>query len=261
MSRQMTDGIDLLEFLAEIWRVRLRFVGIIVITTAVFAGAIQLGKRGELGSTNAGPSALRGWVVRLDPVISSHPYLMDRDAVLRDFSLRIRSFDKAGFDNLAEVSQDVTKSVKSYAISPSGGTFFAYINTVGEGSQDAEGFRNALVAASSAQFGDVVQQVNGDVALIQKMGLEAPARSSDALALQEFKLRQFLSLPAVRDGTLRFVDVGPLRPVKERPVNSPSLSQAAMTKILIIGALSGFILACFYVVARIALSRASKIQD
>ena len=99
----MPDGIDLLEFLAETWRVKWRFLGIVLALMVVFALTPFLFEATRKISGGSEPVNVRRYVIGVTSNRSKQPYDFD---YLSDVLRRAKKYDKAGFVFIGEIPKD-----------------------------------------------------------------------------------------------------------------------------------------------------------
>jgi len=244
------DSVDFFEFLSGVWRDRWAFLIIVVVTTLV-AGGLVISLQDDETPTikTADPLGTRA-VIPMRVFSAGDPYSRSLEELWQDLYVRLRMRDKLNFVYEGEVLEDMGPRERSYSVKLNSHIAFVHIYSKLGGERAIQDFSNILQAAAEEQIVDTLARVRSDIDLINKLANNGYNKSGDFLTDKLYRYIHFVNSPSIAARTYRFFDVGPIS-IMGSP-NAARVKRSGWTKVFVLATAGGFVLASFFVVARLA---------
>lgn len=252
------EGIDLFDFLYEIWRAKWLFALIVIGCTALAAVPALLPRHQPAVVASEETVAQFGVTIRY----FNDPFKRNTGLLMPDFVGLVDPDGKLGLqyagliakETLAEYGDIVKKYDRTYAFQTINQNNSGWVILKLKDGDEAlyRSVHEEFLRAAERQFLQAKAFAEGTVESYKALAGHQPAISyvpePVVLALQ------FLETPAVQDGTFRFFSFRPLE-IKTTAVGIATSTSSGSTKMILLGAIVGFILACVAVMFRIAIQR------
>ena len=258
------DGIDFFEFLYEVWQLKWLFLGIFL-SAIVVAGAFSMVTRvNDDPMEDSSPvSPVRKYAATIpftiDPIFE--PYRRSVDELWQNLKASLPEIEGVMLVNDNHIPEGAERP--DYIYTPRLKSFagFIHLDFKNGDRKLAEKIRTAFIAAAKTQFEQTVSQVRSDIKVLDKVPQN---ESTDAnpiwsISREYYYYYHFLNLSDVIDGSHRFFTFEPVlesrnfEQIFARKDAKPNI--ISNYKVLILGAIIGFILACVAVMFRIAIKR------
>lgn len=249
------EGIDFFEFLFEVWQAKWLFLGVIIVSVAL---AGLYGRMAEIGTeaveitTPVEKQFTAVFPVRINPVFE--PFRRSAGELWIDLKSRLGKVDGKEIIDESELAENIVRPDYTYATKLFTHSGFIYLSLENGSLILAEQIMDAFNVAAESQFKQTLSQVSAGINSINGMiGNVAPI--SEEILIKEYIHRtNFLDLPEVIDGSHRFFIFGPVYETQQTEITAP-VRKTAILKLLTLGAIIGFVLACIVIMFRIALRR------
>jgi hypothetical protein len=245
-------GIDFFDFLYEIWRAKWLFLAVaLIVGLLTMAPALLAGR----AAPPAEPAQFRAFAIGFSLNIANDPVQRKPAEIIADLVSRAMDDGLPQIINIAPGSQPA-EPVPAYWADHSSATNRGEIRVlVPAGQEDVfNQFHTALVAAAEEQVSDVRAQLERDAETVRTIVSQYGVGDTDYLTRQLFIALRFPTLPGVRTGEFRFVELGEAERVEmiEQPAAAPG---RGLRRAFIIALLAGGIAGTFAVMVRIAIER------
>jgi hypothetical protein len=249
-EREPGRGIDLFDFLYEIWRAKWSFVAIGLVCVAVGTASSLLTRPATLAPVS---TTLFRVPYRLD--ILSDPAQRSPSQIIGDLMVRALAAAKLDMVHLGSSEPPKDPEDSSFRIFEkiSGYSGTIQIEAPRISSDSIENLFLEMAAASKAQATDIAAQMIKDGSTIENIVKQGSSLETEYLARQFFISKRFATLPGVTDGAFRFVHLGAIKKVV---VNLPQeTASAGWARPVILSLILGVVLGCVFVMFRIAIAR------
>lgn len=244
-------GIDLFDFLYEIWVSRWAVLAILVLFLLLGALSSMSFWRGapDVVASVSGQSRVAFSIDAVDD-----PMRRSVSAILADFLSRVEADGDLDLSSTDNVAAGIARTERTYKVTYSPATNAGAMTiTLPTADAGAFGKIDATLRRLCAQQGsDVKARQEKSLAVIDDMRKAGQAEAADRLASREFLARTYLALPEVQAGTFCLVKFGQMMPVQAVPGSGHG---SGMTKRIVLAGLVGGVVAVFFVMFRIGIRR------
>ncbi|MBO6719058.1 MAG: hypothetical protein JJ913_13965 [Rhizobiaceae bacterium] len=248
------QGIDLFDFLYEVWRSKWLFVGIALCTGLIaLAPALLIGQ--QRGDT---PPNTRQFEIALSFNVANDPAQRGKAGILADILGRaLTSIDiEIVHISLSEPPDVVVPNFTTwYSEATEKGNI--RVNVSADDTTTVRTFFDALSKASVSQVAETRRQLVVDAEIAKSILSEFDLSDGYYLGRQLFIARRFPTLPGVQEGEFRFLRFGEPREIVREAASDTGRGAAGLLRMLVLAGLVGCVAGFVAVMFRIAIRRRS----
>jgi hypothetical protein len=253
------EGIDFFDFLYEVWQAKWMFLLIVFVSTALAAAPALLNRNTEEYRTVETTISRVGFILKQnnDPLgrtagmlLGEFLGLVDADSALDLAYAGQMTTDNSDYDRITG-STDRSYAVKLVGLN---GVGYFILNLKDGNAELYQSIYDEFARAAEQQFISAKMIAEGTLERIESLEQGSSTILRSAIPDAAVASVQFLATPAVQDGSFRFIDLRPLE-IEKTESSIAVAGGRSPTKMILLGAISGFILACIAIMFRIAIQR------
>lgn len=243
-------GIDLFDFLYEVWVARWPFIGIVV--GFVLLGVLSLAPQWLRTPVSARAPAAQSQIAFSVNVLDD-PLRRDPARIIADFFGRVSADGELGLSNAEGSSMGLPPSDRTYRVSYSAVSDSGVIAIAAPGAEPGyfERVYSTFQRLCAQQGADLKARQERTLTVVDNILRTGRFQLAGGLADREFLARSYLEMPAVQAGTFCLLNFR-MQGARTLPAPSPS---SGLTKRIVLSGLVGGMVAVFFVMFRIGIQR------